>query len=89
MFCHNRQTLAWRLNILAIPNNPLIFFKGIDIGTERYYPVGVESLLNTLLFKSRFRHMREAEVDAVTLRYLACNKKSNSKKSPALYFRYV
>jgi len=65
MFCHNRQTLAWRLNILAIPNNPLIFFKGIDIGTERYYPVGVESLLNTLLFKSRFRHMREAEVDTV------------------------
>lgn len=84
MFCHNRQTQAWHYNKLAIPNNPLIFLKGIDIGTERCYPVGVESLLDVLLFKSRSRHMREAEVDAVTLRYLACNKISNSKKSPAL-----
>lgn len=56
-----------------------LLFKSIDIGTERCNPVGIERFLDVALLGTSWRHVGEAEVDAVVNIHLSSVKCKNTK----------
>lgn len=54
------------IHIITIMTDEVVF-KSIDIWTERCNPVGIERFLDVALLSASWRHVGEAEVDAVVV----------------------